>query len=68
MSWESYWKTCAVMVKMSRDSKAKMDFTESKTIFFCLFQKQLLPGDIPIMDQNLVLLWNMGKLLDNLQL
>ena len=47
-----------------------MDFTESKTIFFFfgLFQKQLLPGDIPIMDQNLVLLWNMGKLLDNLQL
>lgn len=39
-----------------------------KLFFFCLFQKQLLPGDIPIMDQNLVLLWNMGKLLDNLQL
>lgn len=49
--------------------KAKMDFTESKTFFFFhLFQKQLLPRGIPIMDQNLVLLWNMGKLLDNLQL
>lgn len=54
--------------------KAKIDFTESNPVlflfffFFHLFQKQLLPRGMPIMDQNLVPLWNMGKLLDNLQL
>ena len=54
------------LVKTSRDSKGKkMDFTQSKTFFFSSLSKTTASWRYT---QNLVPLWNMGKLLDNLHL